>query len=221
MTNRFLYRIRPQQTGTVDIQAAKTGYTAQAMNCCVSYGIMENGRAGNLRHRTRLDRRLLHRRPPRALWNLLWQLAANLKGDDRMKTVWGEQLNPDSVLQEYPRPQLVRESYENLNGLWTTPLQRRTRNPMPGTERFSFRFLPKRSFAPALEKPCRPGSFSGTAGHSPFPRFRRGIGCFCTSARAISARKSSATGSMSWSMSAATPRFHLTSRRLSTQETTN
>ena len=35
-----------------------------------------------------------------------------------MKTVWGEQLNPDSVLQEYPRPQLVRESYENLNGLW-------------------------------------------------------------------------------------------------------
>ena len=33
-----------------------------------------------------------------------------------MKTVWGEQLNPDSVLQEYPRPQLVRESYENLNG---------------------------------------------------------------------------------------------------------
>lgn len=45
MTNRFLYRIRPQQTGNVDIQAAKTGYTAQAMNCCVSYGIMENGRA--------------------------------------------------------------------------------------------------------------------------------------------------------------------------------
>ncbi len=45
MTNRFLYRIRPQQTGAVDIQAAKTGYTAQAMNCCVSYGIMENGRA--------------------------------------------------------------------------------------------------------------------------------------------------------------------------------
>ncbi len=44
MTNKFLYRIRPQQTGSVDIQAAKTGYTAQAMNCCVSYGTMENGR---------------------------------------------------------------------------------------------------------------------------------------------------------------------------------
>lgn len=45
MTNRFLYRIQPQQTGNVQILAAKTGYTAQAMNCCVSYGIMENGRA--------------------------------------------------------------------------------------------------------------------------------------------------------------------------------
>ena len=45
MTNKFLYRIQPQQTGNVNIQAAKTGYTAQAMNCCVSCGIMENGRA--------------------------------------------------------------------------------------------------------------------------------------------------------------------------------
>ncbi len=31
---------------------------------------------------------------------------------------WGAQLNPDSVLQEYPRPQLQRSSYLNLNGLW-------------------------------------------------------------------------------------------------------
>lgn len=44
MTNKFLYRVQPQQTGNVNIQAAKTGYTAQAMNCCVSYGTMENGR---------------------------------------------------------------------------------------------------------------------------------------------------------------------------------
>ena len=44
MTNRFLYRIRPQQTGSVDIQAAKTGYTAQAGNCCASYGVSPKGR---------------------------------------------------------------------------------------------------------------------------------------------------------------------------------
>ena len=35
-----------------------------------------------------------------------------------MLTRWGETLDKDTVLQEYPRPQLVRESYYNLNGLW-------------------------------------------------------------------------------------------------------
>ena len=36
-----------------------------------------------------------------------------------MKTIWGE--NPDTahVLPEYPRPQLIRNSYLNLNGLWS------------------------------------------------------------------------------------------------------
>ncbi len=33
-------------------------------------------------------------------------------------TVWGEQIDPDNVLQEYPRPQMVRDSYLNLNGYW-------------------------------------------------------------------------------------------------------
>ena len=35
-----------------------------------------------------------------------------------MLTRWGETLDKTAVLQEYPRPQLVRESYYNLNGLW-------------------------------------------------------------------------------------------------------
>lgn len=35
-----------------------------------------------------------------------------------MKTPWGEKLNRDSILPEYPRPQLQRSSYLNLNGPW-------------------------------------------------------------------------------------------------------
>ena len=35
-----------------------------------------------------------------------------------MKTLWGEQLRADAVLQEYPRPQMRRGSYVNLNGYW-------------------------------------------------------------------------------------------------------
>jgi hypothetical protein len=33
-------------------------------------------------------------------------------------TPWGEALDPDHPLPEYPRPQLVRDSHLNLNGLW-------------------------------------------------------------------------------------------------------
>lgn len=35
-----------------------------------------------------------------------------------MLTRWGRTLDPDAVLPEYPRPQLVRDSYLNLNGYW-------------------------------------------------------------------------------------------------------
>ncbi|MDF1602914.1 DUF2804 family protein [Nocardioides sp. YIM 152315] len=35
-----------------------------------------------------------------------------------MRTPWADGLDPDSVLPEYPRPQLVRDSYLNLNGRW-------------------------------------------------------------------------------------------------------
>src|SRR3954453_24167483 len=33
-------------------------------------------------------------------------------------TRWGRDLDPNHVLGEYPRPQLVRDSYLNLNGWW-------------------------------------------------------------------------------------------------------
>ena len=35
-----------------------------------------------------------------------------------MLTVWGQGLDKGAVLPEYPRPQLARDSYINLNGLW-------------------------------------------------------------------------------------------------------
>lgn len=35
-----------------------------------------------------------------------------------LTTVWGENLDSSHILSEYPRPQLRRESFMNLNGLW-------------------------------------------------------------------------------------------------------
>ncbi|PFG29549.1 glycoside hydrolase family 2 protein [Paramicrobacterium agarici] len=46
-------------------------------------------------------------------------------------TPWGENLDADNPLPEYPRPQLVRDSYLNLNGQWQhafTPLRSTTQD---------------------------------------------------------------------------------------------
>lgn len=35
-----------------------------------------------------------------------------------MMTEWGQQVNADNAWREYPRPQLVRSEWQNLNGMW-------------------------------------------------------------------------------------------------------
>lgn len=37
---------------------------------------------------------------------------------DRIRTKWAQEVTPENVLQEYPRPQLVRDNYKLLNGNW-------------------------------------------------------------------------------------------------------
>jgi beta-galactosidase/beta-glucuronidase len=41
-------------------------------------------------------------------------------------TRWGEKLSPDQVWTEYPRPQMVREKWKNLNGLWSYAVTQKT-----------------------------------------------------------------------------------------------
>lgn len=40
------------------------------------------------------------------------------KPHHQLYTTWGENLDPDHVLEEYPRPQLKRDNYTILNGYW-------------------------------------------------------------------------------------------------------
>lgn len=46
-----------------------------------------------------------------------------------MKTAWGEALDPNRILQEYPRPQMQRDSYLNLNGAWSYAITETERPP--------------------------------------------------------------------------------------------
>lgn len=40
------------------------------------------------------------------------------EGYHQLYSKWGEQLDPEHVLEEYPRPQLQRDNYSILNGYW-------------------------------------------------------------------------------------------------------
>ncbi|CAM3871703.1 glycoside hydrolase family 2 protein [Aquirufa aurantiipilula] len=42
-----------------------------------------------------------------------WKPAGN-----KIKSPWAEKVDPNNTLPEYPRPQMVRDQWQNLNGLW-------------------------------------------------------------------------------------------------------
>jgi len=48
-----------------------------------------------------------------AIYGQDWKMA-----DVPLSTPWGEEINPEYVHQEYPRPIMKRDAWKNLNGLW-------------------------------------------------------------------------------------------------------
>ena len=57
-----------------------------------------------------------------------WQPQGN-----RIKTRWVEDIDPQLPLPEYPRPQLVRQQWQNLNGLWKYAVTSRSQRTEPST----------------------------------------------------------------------------------------
>src|SRR5512137_2885905 len=43
----------------------------------------------------------------------------------RLMTPWAAQVSPTNALPEYPRPQMVRREWFNLNGLWEFAVSRK------------------------------------------------------------------------------------------------
>ena len=50
--------------------------------------------------------------------------------EDKIKTEWAEQVDPNNVLPEYPRPIMERSEWKNLNGLWNYAIIEKGQ-PMP------------------------------------------------------------------------------------------
>ncbi|MDF2538678.1 MAG: hypothetical protein K0S76_1699 [Herbinix sp.] len=51
------------------------------------------------------------------------------QGYQQLYTKWGEELDPEHVLTEYPRPQLRRNNYTNLNGYWDYAITKSDKRP--------------------------------------------------------------------------------------------
>lgn len=59
--------------------------------------------------------------------NTGWKIAG-----EKIKTEWADKVNPLNPLPEYPRPQMVRNEWKNLNGLWEYAITLKT-DPQPKT----------------------------------------------------------------------------------------
>lgn len=46
-------------------------------------------------------------------------------------TKWGEEVTEDNVWQEYPRPQMTRDNWDNLNGLWNYAITSQNQDDIP------------------------------------------------------------------------------------------
>lgn len=55
---------------------------------------------------------------------LLPVLIATVASAQTLKTRWADRVTPENVWREYPRPQMVRKDWVNLNGMWTCSIQR-------------------------------------------------------------------------------------------------
>ena len=62
-----------------------------------------------------------------------WKPAGN-----KMMTRWAKQLTPENAWKQYPRPQLERNNWQDLNGLWDYAVQKQN---LPGPKKYEGKIL--------------------------------------------------------------------------------
>lgn len=75
-----------------------------------------------------------------------------------MMTVWGEQLDRNHVLQDYPRPHLRREHYTILNGLWDYAMTASDQPPEKWDGKILVPFSPEAPLS-GVNRSLRPGEY--------------------------------------------------------------
>ena len=130
-----------------------------------------------------------------------------------MKTPWGEALDPEHVLPEHPRPQLVREGWLTLNGTWEHAFTDAGRWSHPTTwdGPILVPFSPEAPLS-GVGRTLQAGRGALVpADGSGARRAGRRRGCCCTSGRSTRTARSGSTGSRWAATGAATCRSRWTS----------
>lgn len=76
----------------------------------------------------------------------------------RLTTVWGERLNPEHVLEKYPRPQLKRDNYTILNGYWNYAITHSSAFPASYDGKILVPFSPE-SLLSGVERQLQPEEY--------------------------------------------------------------
>ena len=127
-------------------------------------------------------------------------------------TRWAAEVRPDLVLPEYPRPQMVRDRWLNLNGLWDYAITAKDAGrPAAWDGRSSSRSPSSRPYR-ASASPSGPPRPSGIDGRSSSPRTGEAGGSSFISERSIGSARSGSTAARPGPTAAATTPSPTTSR---------
>lgn len=77
---------------------------------------------------------------------------------NKLYTPWGETLDREHPLPEYPRPQMRRESYVNLNGLWHYAITKTSLKPLDWQGEIVVPFAPE-SILSGVERQLQPDEY--------------------------------------------------------------
>lgn len=78
------------------------------------------------------------------------------KPNHQLYTTWGEQLDPNHVLEEYPRPQLRRDNFKILNGYWDYSITKDAVMPLHYEGKILVPFSPESTLS-GVNKQLMPG----------------------------------------------------------------